>query len=231
MQYDPNKGWEYEHHPKAEIVRTKCYELIHNLSASTDERDCTLIDTRRSHLFVYSDVTPTGHEYFAGNYRGASVGFLRIYDVGVGKYPGAQAHLVEALMEVFAHEIHRLLDDFNRVIINSAINAEQRLLNYCALLSKIFTKFLVIHPYANGNGHMARLIAWILLQKQGLASDFWSVADRPGTPRGVPLDECIVLFREGNLKPLMMYFLKGINSGKPVVREDIEEFLPKKSVV
>lgn len=219
MEYNPEKGWEYELHPKYVTVKEKCDEIIRSMCADETRQDCFLVDTRHTHKTMFIEVTPDGRAYFAGNYRGANYPYLCNYPVQIGDYAGEPPASVEAAMSAFSIEIASIISEFQQKIKSITSTAPQKLVVFCHLLAHLFVKFLAIHPYANGNGHMARLLVWVLLKKEGLTQDFWSVADRPGQPKGFPLDNCIEFFRKGNYEPLIRYFLLGIQTAQPVTVE------------
>jgi hypothetical protein len=62
-----------------------------------------------------------------------------------------------------------------------------------------------IHPYANGNGHMARFASWAIVGRYG----FWPNPNRwPVEPRPCePYVELIKQFRDGNRAPLEHFML------------------------
>lgn len=65
------------------------------------------------------------------------------------------------------------------------------------ILAEALAAFLLIHPYANGNGHMARLMVWILALSHGQTPYTWPVDERP--PGWVPY---LQQHRQGNVAPL-----------------------------
>ncbi|MGB6102414.1 MAG: Fic family protein [Pusillimonas sp.] len=166
MEYDPSKGWEYTLHPCVDSVRLQCDEIIQCLSSSFDECESLLADTRSNHKLMFCFVTPTNSDYFAGNYRGADFEHLKNYNVTIGEFIGAAPAEVETIMEEFSKDVPLLLEKYEFIASKNTSSPAVRLLNYCQLISILFVKFLAIHPYANGNGHVGRLIVWTLLQKK-----------------------------------------------------------------
>lgn len=223
ISHDTIPEWEYEDHPNYLTVGEACQQIINELVNDIMKQDEVISDTRESHKRIFSKVTLEGQDYLAGNYRGASYKFLEKRPVYIGGYEGSKPEDVHEHMIEFTEEI---ISNFKTLCTLSqtytSISKEQKLLVFCRFLSISFVKFLAIHPYANGNGHISRLLVWIFLQKENLNQGFWSVANRPGIPRGVPLDWCINKFRQGDPNFLPLYFLQGIMTGMPVTQENFK---------
>lgn len=221
MLYDPSQGWEYENHSNYSTVEETCNQVINELIDDITRQDEVISDTRKFHKRIFSKVTPKHHDYFAGNYRGSCYDLLKDYPVWIGPYEGSKPENVHSDMIKFTEET---ISSFNKLCNESqayaSISKAQKLMVFCRFLSISFVKFLAIHPYANGNGHISRLIVWVFLQKENLNQGFWSVANRPGIFKGVPLDQCIDLFRRGDQRFLALYFLQGIMTGMPVTHEN-----------
>ena len=47
------------------------------------------------------------------------------------------------------------------------------------VIAEAFVPFLQVHPYANGNGHIARFITVALMQRAGFQSNDWTIHPRP----------------------------------------------------
>lgn len=217
MEYNPEKGWDCEDHPNCESVTVNCKSIELLFSVDESERDSFILDTRFAHKEIFKDTTPKGREYFAGNYRGAPYEFLVDYEVRLYQSEGYPAANVSDFMDNYSLELEKLLDTYFKKIKEIKIPDSVKVLKYVELLSYFFVKFLAIHPYANGNGHIGRLLVWAFLKKEGLPVSFWSVDDRPGRP----LIDCIIHFRRGNKEYMIKYFLQGISSRKTVLPEHI----------
>jgi Fic family protein len=87
---------------------------------------------------------------------------------------------------------------------DTLFTAKEKLHYVVALASRAFVEFLTVHPYANGNGHAARLIVWSILGRYGYWPDRWTVEPRPDPP----YLELIVLYRNGNALPLESHILQ-----------------------
>lgn len=64
-----------------------------------------------------------------------------------------------------------------------------------ALASRVFEALLRIHPYVNGNGHIARLIVWCILGRYGYWPLRWTIDPRPTFPE---YTVAIKEYRSGN---------------------------------
>jgi fido (protein-threonine AMPylation protein) len=61
-----------------------------------------------------------------------------------------------------------------------------------------FVEYLRVHPYANGNGHLARFIISALMGNYGRWPVRWTVDPRPGGN----YDQLISAYRDGDPAPL-----------------------------
>jgi hypothetical protein len=87
------------------------------------------------------------------------------------------------------------------------LSLEDRLLHTVAFACHVFELFLRIHPFANGNGHAARVIVWAILGRYGYWPRGWSIEPRPPDP---PYSVLIVEHRNGNPRPLEQYMISQI---------------------
>ncbi len=76
-----------------------------------------------------------------------------------------------------------------------------------ALACRLFVRFLTIHPYANGNGHIARFLLTGLLKRQGYRLKAFPIEPRPADP---PYSDLIKLYRDGKVEPFERYILEQI---------------------
>ncbi|MBR1154877.1 Fic family protein [Bradyrhizobium sp. JYMT SZCCT0428] len=120
----------------------------------------------------------------------------------MGHPPG----LVSRSMSEFSVEIQDTLIEIDRLyrISDSTIPPAAKLIRCVQLLAAAFVYFLEIHPYANGNGHMGRLILIAGLRRQGIFITGWPLHPRPADP---PYSEAIKQYRSGNKTPLEHFIL------------------------
>lgn len=171
-----------------------------------------VLDSRPTHGQLFNGLTPVDHPYFAGHYRGEPFRCLEHYGVGVRGDPdvGAAPTAVATEMTAFCAAIESFLNQLDAIHATpaGAIPAVLRLRHAVAVAAEAFEVFLRIHPYANGNGHAARLIVWAVLCRYGYYPYAWSIHPRPGHPQYTAL---IVAHRNGNRAPLQAAILRAID--------------------
>ena len=123
-------------------------------------------------------------------------------DPRVGHLPG----VVSRSMAEFAVEVQDTLTEIDRLyrISENVFTKPEKLIRCVQLLAAAFVYFLEIHPYANGNGHMGRLILIAGLRRQGLFIVGWPLHPRPADP---PYSDAIKQYRSGNRAPLERFIL------------------------
>jgi Fic family protein len=112
-------------------------------------------------------------------------------------------------LEVFATDFADVVSDSDFVwgINNKVVSPAEKLYRIIQLGVAMFVYFLQIHPYANGNGHLARffLIAYLARYNVFLAS--WPMHPRPQDP---PYSELIRRYRRGDKSSLEKFVLSCI---------------------
>ncbi|RQT65784.1 hypothetical protein DF043_05730 [Burkholderia cepacia] len=206
---DCNK-WDYEKHPDQACVADRCRQILIHLRTAKIDHAQRLTDSRTQHFELFNGLTPTECTYLAGHYRGEAFPCLRYYDVGVGsdnRVGTASAH-VTADIDLLSQQIMAILTavDVAHTAPIAHISAEDRLLYVTEFAALVLVEFLRIHPYANGNGHIGRLLVWTILGRYGFWPKAWPLDDRPPPP----YVECIVAYRNGNKEPLVQFMLRAI---------------------
>src|SRR5437879_5952982 len=82
-----------------------------------------------------------------------------------------------------------------------------------AFVCAVFSDFLKIHPYANGNGHAARFIAWALLGRYRLWPTTWPIHPRMPDPG---YTQMLRDYRTGNKSALEQCLLSAFRPPAPV---------------
>lgn len=206
MSGEPD-SWEYSDHVNADDVAAFCRQIVAKASNDPSVVSSILVDTRPSHKEMFSTVTPVGHEYFAGNYRGSAWPKLQFYNVALSvggkEYYGHPSALVERAMASFHAELGKSIDLFKRRSAELQWDKRKKVAGIAKLVGSFFVRFLTINPYANGNGHISRLIVWCMFAITSVNSSFWQVPDRNLEPPDIQVAQ----YRDGYTEPLLRTFI------------------------
>jgi fido (protein-threonine AMPylation protein) len=203
-------GWEYERHPlRTTVFPVRISALILGIYNSLHRAHDVCVDTRPIHKTLFTGLTPNGHPYYAGHYRGER-DCLIDYEIEISDDPrvGALSKHVPHAMAKFCKVLVKRLDEL-RTIRDGAILQEPglRMSVTVRFACLAFVGFLTIHPFANGNGHIARVLLWIILFHFGYAVPLWTIDPRPKFP---DYDTMIAAYRRGNTDPLELFVISTI---------------------
>lgn len=210
MPNNPHSGWEYKSFPSySQVLPGRAKTLLRELRSGHLAGVDVCCDNRPQHCYFFEGLTPIGHEYFAGHYRGENYSGLKHYDVGIDgdSRVGVRCDLVVKTMQHFAIEIRssiNILQTANQQH-QSHLTGVQRLLYIVRVACKYFVEFLRIHPYANGNGHMGRFMIFGFLSVFGVWPKKWPLNDRPPDP---PYSGLISRYRDGDCEPLEKFVFR-----------------------
>ena len=169
-------------------------------------------DTRPIHRDLFAGLGPAGHEYYVGNYRGFHKTCLRSYEVSVGDpLACSKAVTVQADIARYGTAIVNAVEQIDRAIVSAprGLDPAQRTIAIVRVACEAFVRFLTIHPYADGNGHVARSLLWILLRHFGFIPDKWTIDPRPAFP---DYGTMIAMHRRGTTAPLEQFVLTCISA-------------------
>lgn len=199
-------AWDYESHPENHRVGIRCAKVLDGLRANISLFDRFGYSTLHGHKYIFRGMTPKECRYLAGNYRGANFKCLINYNVQIGNDPkvGTRADQVQLQMALFEAALTNAMNIFNAS--KSTVRPDLLLSKFVKLLATCLVNFLTIHPYANGNGHMARLMVWVLLGRFGVWPESWPLDASPSYA------QAIYDHRRGNVATLENFILKCIIS-------------------
>jgi Fic family protein len=205
--------FEYDHIPGADaVLKRAMVEFFQALrTASYEQKLAHAKETRIWQSRYFHTLTPAGHPYYAGHYRGEDFFCLRDYSVQIDSDPlvGSKPAVVPFIMVQLSDKLHRaaaLLDLEMHRHPNPRVSPTY-LAKLIQVLAFFFATFLTIHPYANGNGHMARTIVILLLDRYDIRAPRFSIHPRPQDPLYA---DAIYRYRRREPKPLEMLLLRSL---------------------
>jgi hypothetical protein len=205
FEYDNLPGWD-----AALAARSKT-ALLRLRATSPPEVLIIGKDGRPVHERYFAGLTPTGCEYYAGHYRGENFPCLKNYLVQIpnDSLVGHPPDRVATDMNLFASDFVNIVSDSDFVwaVNNRVVTPAEKLYRVVQLGVGMFVYFLQIHPYANGNGHLARFFLIAYLARYNIFLARWPMHPRPSDP---PYSECIRRYRRGDRTPLEGFVLSCI---------------------
>lgn len=164
------------------------------------------LDTRRAHAFMFSGLAPRKCNCLIGKYRGdGSCAELINYRVTHSHDPrvGVEPLLVDWSVKRLESRCSELVAEYKRSINSSASRPtdEVLLLRLVSIICEIIEQFFLIHPYANGNGHSGRALAWHLLCSQGFVPEGMQIDDKQA------YSDAIKEYRAGKKKAFIAFML------------------------
>lgn len=194
--------FDYENHPDWQaLLPARVAQTLVGLADGAIDSRATVLDSRPLHHALFSRLTPPRHEYFAGHYRGERYRCLEYYAVTIPSDPrvGAPPAVVAYWLDQVSSIVRAGLDALDG---DHTLSRQDRLRYLVPFACRVFELFLRVHPYANGNGHVARFMVWCILGRYGHWPQRWSVEPRPPDP---PYSEYIKRYRDGDTTPLELF--------------------------
>jgi len=158
--------------------------------------DAAISRYTRKHIFTAKDICAMHREWLGALYAWA--GRYRQVNIGKGGFAFAAPSFIPALMDEFEkHVLQRytpcVFDDREHVI---------------EALAVVHTEFLLIHPFREGNGRFARLLAVCMALQAGLPLlDFGGI-------EGVRREDYFAAVRSGldrNYDPMRLIFIEVVS--------------------
>jgi fido (protein-threonine AMPylation protein) len=199
--------FDYEHHPdRATEMPQRVTRVLVGIRRGTIDTLAAASDTRGVHGVLFSGLTPPGHDYFAGHYRGEDFRCLRCCQVTVGGRLCWPAHGVPGMMAEHGRSIAAAISalDAGHAQPTTIVSPEMKVLFTVQVACRFFELLCRVHPYANGNGHAARFCLWAILVRYGYFPVRWPIEPRPLDP---PYTQLLYAYRAGNHTLLEQYVL------------------------
>ena len=160
-------------------LRTNLARVLEAIVESADQRETPTVEAARSWQAAAMDGLDAPDPHFVGAFRGEPG--LEYVQVAVGSRYGIDAMQVAAELGRFEATLQRVVEDLDdRLPIGREPNADElaAIVDLCAW---VHAEWIRIHPFANGNGHTARLWANSIALRYGLPP---FVRMRPRPDRG-----------------------------------------------
>ena len=202
-------AWDYEDHPDhAVVLPPRSRDFLVALRSDVHQHQHLLADLRPIHAIFFAGLTPATCPYFAGHIRGEIFRCLEWYRVRVGADPlvGALPQHVSPLLEALSAKLQQALTqlDAAAVDVERPLSRVHLLSFLVPLAAHCLEVFLTVHPYANGNGHMGRLLVYVLFARYGVWPQVWSIDHRP------LYSPLLSEHRRGNVEPLQILLYQAI---------------------
>jgi fido (protein-threonine AMPylation protein) len=203
--------WEYKDHVLRNTeLPAKATDILRKILDNQVTIENILSDSREIHRYLFENLTPTKALNYAGHYRGEDFENLKNYWVGIQDDPrvGYAPSIVNDAMVLFGSIANNTMKNLDSTNSHNLLEIDQKIYITVEQACELFEFFLRVHPYVNGNGHIARIILWGVLQKYGYNPIGWTIDTRPLDP---PFSNYIKQFREGKKIPLISFVLRLIS--------------------
>jgi hypothetical protein len=203
--YEAMAGWQatLSARARAALIQLRALSPVERLEIGKDGRPV--------HQRYFAGLTPTGCDYYAGHYRGEDYICLRDCRVQIRSDPlvGHPPERVINDMKVFGTDFADVVSDTDFVWAanNKVISPSEKLYRVVQVGAAMFVYFLEIHPYANGNGHLARFFLIGYLARYGVFLARWPMHPRPSDP---PYSDLIRRYRRGDRNSLERFVMSCI---------------------
>ena len=210
-------GWNYKAYPQhRELLPQRERDILTKLRLGAIDRIGTCKDSRSVHHDFFVGLTPAGKPHFAGHYRGENYPYLKYYEVTVGNDPrvGVPAEYVASSLASFAEDVglaHGVMQQAGE-LPEEHLSKEDKMMYLVTFLCRLLVEFLSIHPYADGNGHIARYLVFAFLGANGVWPRSWPLNERPSDP---PYSKLISDYRDGKKSGLERFLLRAIAGDGP----------------
>jgi fido (protein-threonine AMPylation protein) len=198
--------WEYSDHPRRSTVfRTEVSKCLAELRRGTLKTEDAAEDSRALHGRIFAALTPPGYGYYAGHFRGENYRCLKFNSVMVknDSRVGFQPQTVAAAMNALIYRVRLALAKIDALTGDPLAQFTHAV----RFASYLFELVLRIHPYVNGNGHIARFAVWAVLGRYERWPDSWPVEPRSPDLGYITM---IVEYRNGNHAPLEEFLIRTV---------------------
>lgn len=206
--------WNYSSYRNHKTILRDASRCILKSLYADSQNSKWLCDTPATHHRLFNQLVSPGYEYFAGMFRGSAKRCLEYYDVVVSSDSrvGVHAPYVRDRMSLFTADTLAAISSLELAKngcsgVYLRVSRELLLQTVITVAARVFVEFLTIHPFADGNGHIARFLVWAILVRYGLNPVRWPIDPRPDVQG---YGEAITAYRDGNFRPLELMILNSL---------------------
>lgn len=166
-----------EHPDDTRTIADNIALLDAKVAANKGHRENFTLELVKSwHVEIHRDCRHVPSPAYVGNFRGSGHPHLADYRVGFGRYLGTEPSEVEEALSDFTSSLHDWLGRLDASMPDPAAATPSRLNAALDCTARHYAVWLRIHPFADGNGRTARVLAnWILAR-------YWQPLIFPGRP-------------------------------------------------
>jgi Fic/DOC family len=204
------ESWEYKdvaNHKS--ILMAAAKKVYKDLRKQTYDSAPAVSDSRGIHCDLFCDLVPAALSYLAGHYRGENYRCLKYCPVSIPSDPrvGCPPEFVFDNMALFAGRASGVIAGLDAAfkLADSLLCRNEKMRYAVIAVCKIFVDFLTIHPYANGNGHIARFFVTAILGRYDIWTKTFPIEPRPPDP---PYSDLISAYRSGCPLPLEQFIFQ-----------------------
>lgn len=195
--------WEYQFHPDhARVLLGETARVLEEIKDGKLDVPAALRDTRAIHARLFRKLTPKGRPEIAGNYRGdGKYPSLRNSVVKIQANPlvGAAPRMVRIELQKLGQVTDVLIAGLDKLHADQQLSSDDLAKRTVAAACRWFAQFLLIHPYVNGNGHIARIGLHAILARYGYFPHRFSIDPRPF---GQKYSNAVRDYQQGDRAPL-----------------------------
>lgn len=161
------------------------------------------------HRQLLAGLSHVPHSCYPGGFRGSDHPWLRDYEVDIGAgLQGVPAREVAARLTRFFAEMERRIQELAGRIPPGRDKLRDEVVEIVRLAASCHGEWLQIHPFANGNGRVARLLANYVLARFRLAPVI-RLRPRPAPP----YTDLATASIRGDLGPLVDWIMELLEAG------------------
>ncbi len=189
-------------------LRENLIKILRGIRDAAQQRQPLALDTIRGWHRETMRGLDVPHKKYVGHFRGESG--LKGVEVAIGKHSGTPSGQVAAELSDFSDRLIRALSRLDRAIAHGADLTGDQLEAVLQVCAWAHSEWVRIHPFANGNGRTARLLANAVAMRYGLPP-FVRLRPRPNHGYSQAAEASM----RSDRRPLVLAFRRMLNAALP----------------